>query len=219
MIEGEYKKGFEFLKDREDVPESVKTIFRLKHQKRREIVAFIRRKRNEEFQRHPLDDKSHEVQIANFSTKIRAQQEFIRYENPNLVLWKIMINYYNNKRNRLLNELSRMDSERYKLVVQKLKIDHKPSEPGVLDRAPIWRKDTLRRLTKEYCDNIRKERMTVYHDQLKAQQETFKKEKQETLDWIDQEMKKYNIIEEDVSTVFRLRDAYRDPPVKRLPVS
>jgi ribosomal protein S15P/S13E len=219
MIEGEFRRGFEFLKNREDVPETVKTLFRLKHQKRREIVSFIRRKRNEGFQRNPLDEKSHEVQIANFTSKIRQQQEKIRYDNPNLVIFKSLISYYTNKRNRLLNELSRMDRERYRIVVEKLKISHKPSEPGVLDRPPIFRKDILTKLTKEYCDNIRQQRMTAYHDKLKSQQQDFLKERKETLEWIDNEMKKYHITEDDVRTEVRLRDKYRDPPNRRDPVS
>ena len=211
--------GFEFLKDRDDIPESVKTLFSLENSAHHQITAFVRRKRNQQFMRHPLDKKSHEVLIANYTSKIRQMKEDIRYVNPNNVQYKMLTTYFRNKRHHLLNELHRMDRERYEILVSRLKIDHKPTEPGIRDATPIHRKPTLRQLTREYCDSIRKERMEAYHEKLKAQQEAFLKEKEETLEWIKREMEKYSITEEDVRTEFRLRDKYRDPPVKRVPVS
>jgi len=219
VIEGQFRRGYEFLKDRDDVPESVKTLFRLENSRRIDITSFIRRKRNQEFMRHPLDNKSHEVLIANYTSKIRHLQELIRYDNPYMSISRIMCNHFKNKRNKRLNELSRMDQGRYKAVVAKLGLKHQPSQAGVIDDLPVVRNDSLRQLTREYCDNIRRERLTAYHDKLKALQKPFLEEKKRTLEWIQKEMEKYNINEEDVSTEFRIRDKYRDLPVKRTPVS
>lgn len=199
------------------VPESVKRHFRLKNAHRLEQANYVRSKRNDEVKRHPFDDTSHEVMIANYTSRIRSLVEVIRAQ-PNHAVAKILTCNYANKREQFLYQLYRMDSKRYYALVKHLNIDTVPGIPGVPNRPKVERKASLRRLTAEYCDNIKKVKLDAYHAKLKAQQEGFMKEKEETLQWITKEMKKYDIKEEDVDGVFRLPPKFRDPTPIRPPV-
>ena len=155
--------------------------------------------------------------IANYTSKIRSLKEVIRVQ-PNNAVAKILVSSFFNKREMFLCQLYRMDSERYYALVNHLNIDTKPGVPGVPNRGRVMRKPSLRRLTAEYCDNIKKAKLEAYHKKLKSQQNDFLKEKEETLQWIEKEMRKYDIKEEDVDGVVRFWPRFRDPTPVRSPV-
>lgn len=111
---------------------------------------------------------------------------------------KIRINYAYQKRNRCLNELWRMDKVRYSAVIKALNIDHTPSEPGVPGPDPVQRKATLRKMTTDYCQAIKREKIDEFKDKLKSQQADFLNEKVETLKWIDEQMQRHKITEDDL---------------------
>lgn len=86
-----------------------------------------------------------------------------------------------------------------------MNITFEPDEPGV-QRMKVQRKKSLRSLTDEYCDTIKKERLTDYKDQLKSQQESFLEEKSKTNQWIEQEMAKLKISDEDIEKYAKIKN-------------
>lgn len=141
--------------------------------------------------------------MARYTSTIRSLVEIIKYQHPNDATSKQAIVRSRRLRDKYLNMLWRNDRERYQIVKEKLNIDYTPGLPGEQKNPPIHRKATLRVLTTQYCDNIRKEKLESYHEELKAKQEQFLKEKEETLKWIQQQMKKFHIKEDDVSKEYK----------------
>lgn len=92
----------------------------------------------------------------------------IRHINPDNTHFKRLINHCWGKRNKLLNQLSRYDSEKYELIKKTLRIEHSPALPGVPQFKRIMRKPELRRLTEEYCDKIKTERINEVTARLEA---------------------------------------------------
>lgn len=198
------------------VPEEVKKLFKMDNSFRLELNNYIRAERNRRYQRHPFDNESLEVRIANYTSQIRQLKQVI-YDLPNNVMCKIYVSLYKDKRTKCLNELYRMDAARYHAIVKDLNIDHVLGMPGVDTYMKDQRKRSLRRLTDAYCHNMKKGKLEAYHEKLKAQQEPFLKEAEEANKWIEQEMAKYHISEEDLETGFKPRKRYRDPhPVRPL---
>ena len=183
---------------------------------RLEQTNYLRAYRNRRYQRHPFDLESHEVMIANYTSKLRQLKEVI-YDQPNNAYVKVLVNHYKLKRIKLMNQLSRMDATRYHALVKDLGIDYRPGIPGVIFPERIERKKSLRRLTDEYCRNMKRKKLEAYQAKLKAQQEPFLKEAEEKRKWIEEEMQKYCISEEDLKTGFKPKPKYRDPhPVRPL---
>ncbi|KAI1294653.1 28S ribosomal protein S15, mitochondrial [Halotydeus destructor] len=192
-----YRKGYEFLADDDSIPSNVKKMYTLEWGSRGDRLRHIKRETVAKYQRHPVDIHSHEARIARHTVIVRGGQEQVRYNAPNDVGAKMMINYSNLKRNRLLNELSRMDSERYELVKNTLNIEHSPSEAGVgLER--VERKKSLRRLTQKYCDKMKNKKLDEYKESLSEQRNNFLKEKEDTMKWVDEQMKSLDIKETDL---------------------
>lgn len=67
-------------------------------------------------------------------------------------------------------------------------LDHELTEPGV-GLIRIERKDQLRKLTKKYCEDLKREKLEAYHAKLLKEQEKFVKEKAEISRWISDEEK------------------------------
>ena len=213
----DYQPGYEFLKDAANVPEDVKKIFRLKMCRR----AFIADHKEEMYvrmvQRHPHDNDSHEAKIARHTARVRTLVEVIKYVSPNDARSKVTINWSALKRNKLLKELYEMDRSRYEVMKRKLNISHTPTEPGVKDNVRRNRKTAIRVLSAEYSENLKKQKMVDYHQELKSQQKDFLQEKQKTIDEINEIMKKFSISEEDVSTEVKIRPKTR-PPTQPIPL-
>lgn len=174
----------------------------------------MRATRNRRYQRHPFDDSSHEVMIANYTTRIRTCQEAAT-ACPTEAFSKLMADLYNNKRDKLLNQLARMDRKRYDVMVKDLGIDHQPSVAGVCKYERRFRKKSIRALTDEYCHRIKKSKLEAYHTKLKAEQEPFLQQAAETRKWIEEQMKKYHISEADLTPGIKPRLVFRPPtPVR-----
>lgn len=210
-----YKKGYDFLAHRDDIPESVKSLFKLSNARRNEITAYIKDDRTGKVRRNPYDTISHEYRIAHFTSIIRQLQEAVRYSQRNDVAAKVTINSFKLKRHRFLNELYRINRERYNNVINTLSIKHEKTVPGVPQNPRLSRKGVLRSLTAEYCEHIRKEKLEAYHEELKKQQPLFEAEKEKTSKWIEEMKQKYEITEDDLSTEYRGMLLYNDPPKPR----
>lgn len=81
-----------------------------------------------------------------------------------------------------------MDREAYHRICKSLKIEHRIPKLGEIE-LKIERKRELRRLTKEYCDKIRADKLSKYHEHLKQEQAIFEEEKKKIIEWIEQQEK------------------------------
>ena len=101
---------------------------------------------------------------------------------------KIRQNILMLKRNAQIKDLYYQDRERYEYIIKKLGVSYTPPELGKRFLNPT-RKGELRRLTNEYCENIKQKRMDEYHEELKAKQEELKEEMKKVEEMIKQEEK------------------------------
>ena len=88
----------------------------------------------------------------------------------------------------MLKDLYYMDRDRFNFVCDTLKIDYSPPKLGEQPVTPT-RKGELRRLTREYCDQIKDEKLETYHKILTEEQIQFDKQKEEVKNWIRTEEK------------------------------
>lgn len=73
-----------------------------------------------------------------------------------------------------------------------LDIEHTPCGPGPLIIYKIKRRDELKRLTEDYAENLRKQKLDDYHNKLKDEQKSFLEEKEKTRKWIEDELRLIN---------------------------
>ena len=122
--------GFEWLDTRDDVPDDIKKQFRVRFQRR---AVGIKKKIRDQMKLvgiHDYDKDSHEARIAKYTIMIQSMRHYIRNRNPDFVRGKQMITYVYGKRDKFLNEISRIDFPKYEMLKKVLKIEHKASEPG-----------------------------------------------------------------------------------------
>lgn len=101
---------------------------------------------------------------------------------------KIINNALILKRKKMLKELYYTDKERFDFVVNQLKISYSPPKLGEMPIIPT-RKGELRRLTREYCDQIKDQKIELYHKKLIEEQKQFETNKVEIENWIKNEEK------------------------------
>lgn len=105
-----------------------------------------------------------------------------------------------NRRNECLKFLYKSDLDRFNWVCEELKVCYKPKQLGGQDEAHRYTKKwDLRRLTKEYCANMIKERKDACHEEFKKQQIDFLKEKEEALAWMEKEKDEISRITEEIA--------------------
>lgn len=111
------------------------------------------------------------------------------------------------KRKRLLKWLRGWDYRRFEWVLEKLDLEYKP-QPAVLFN--IFRRESLLRLTKAHCDQIRDDRLVEYKKELQSQQVDFLADKIAKLQYIRQEQKELGVdvtvSEEDIAKVQQQHD-------------
>lgn len=123
--------------------------------------------------------------------------------NPRLflmqqVLFKILINHNHLKRNKHLNELYKLDRPTYERLKEKLAVEFEPQKPFSQLNSNFERKRDIRRVTAEYCKDIKDKKIDAFKEKLKNEQKTFAAEKEEKLKWISEQMKKFNISEDTI---------------------
>lgn len=102
---------------------------------------------------------------------------------------KIRQETFKSRRNRQLKDLFYQDRQRYDYIIKLLGITHEVPKLGVIVYKTT-RKDEIKRLTTEYCDKIKDERLTEYHKELKSKQDTLK-EDFEKIEQLIKEEEKY----------------------------
>lgn len=102
------------------------------------------------------------------------------------------------RRNRILKFIYRTDIDRFHWICKELKVEYKPEQlGGVRDKYhKLW---DLRRLTREYCAKLVKDKKNAYHEEFKKQQTDFLKEKEESLAWMEKEKEDIARITEEIA--------------------
>ncbi|CAG2109429.1 unnamed protein product [Medioppia subpectinata] len=177
-----------YCKALDDAPEVVRRQFTLEFAHRKDIVKYQRYHIMKAMQRHPMDVTSPEARITDYTVKIRNFLHHFIKVNPYAERMKIISNGLNLKRAKMLKELFYMDRERFHFVTKTLKIDYTPPVLGEMYVKPT-RKGELRRLTREYCDKIKTDKLEAYHQKLLAEQREFEASKESMQKWIKDEEK------------------------------
>ncbi|XP_054158245.1 28S ribosomal protein S15, mitochondrial-like [Oppia nitens] len=172
-----------YCKELENAPEPVRRQFTLEFARRKDIVEYQKYHIMKVMQRNPCDTISPEARITNYTVKIRnLLHHFYKVD-----WWAAHLKGHQNvmvqKRRRMLNELYYTDRERFEFVTKTLKIDYTPPPLGEIVVKPT-RKSTLRRLTREYCERIKDDKLDAYHQKLIAEQKVYEQKKSEIDDWI-----------------------------------
>lgn len=94
--------------------------------------------------------------------------------------------------------LYRRDLDRFYWICKELKVEYTPQLLGGI-REKYYKKWDLRRLTKEYCAKLVKDKKNAYHEELKKQQTDFLKEKEEALAWMEKEKREIERITEELA--------------------
>lgn len=181
------KPDFEFSDELKSADESTRKMFTCETATKQEAIEAYRRQVLKKVQQHPLDFSSPEVEIALRTIRIQALYQHVgdkkKETRGKVFLWRAI-----HKRNQRLKELRRIDYPRFEWLCEVLQLEFVPRPMGIkLER--YTKKWDLRRLTREYCQKMIKEKKDAFHNELKSQQEDFMKEKAEILAWIEEEEK------------------------------
>lgn len=183
-----YPPEFQSSRELATADETVKKLFALQFAPRKKTIQLYYENMMSRVKRHPLDDVSEEVKIARWTGRIRAWQELME-RFPRDKRLKVCVNEVIDRRKKHLKELRKIDYKKFEWLIEQLNIVYKPTP---IDLHKVTRKDSLRKLTQKYCDNIRDERLNEYKLKLQAEQPAFLEEKIQTLEYIREEQRKLN---------------------------
>lgn len=174
---------FERVEESKDITDLTKRILSLDFRHARVTAKIARDEMVDAVKMHKLDEKSEEVVIARMTARIRSLQIHIAQfpqDKRNKVVLKEMID----ARKKQLKRLRAKDYKRFEWLLEKLQLVYRP-HPDIFYR--VTRKDSLRKLTREHCHNIRKERIDELRKIFEEQKPIFLQEKVEKLSWIRQQ--------------------------------
>lgn len=181
----------------EGLDDNVRKLFSLETMVNSDLLEVNKQILLKKVQQHPLDFDSREVRIALQTLKVRSL--LVNHTaHPRRTAVKVFLIRSIQKRNHMLIMLRKADLPRYEWLVKELGINFTPPLPGVVAER-YTRKNELRRLTKEYCEKMVKEKRDEYHAKLKEEQQSFLKEKEEILAWIAKEEEELGITKSDNS--------------------
>ncbi|KOX74605.1 28S ribosomal protein S15, mitochondrial [Melipona quadrifasciata] len=176
-------------KELQDADEIVKKMFTLEFQPRRETKNLEREKVIALVKRHICDRNSAEVRIAAMTTEIQYLQRHIAEQRKNVKL-RVFLKELIDKRKKFLKYIRRWDYKRFEWLLERLNLIYIP-QPKIPGR--VSRKDALRQLTKNYCDNIIQQKLNIFKAQLKERQKVFFAQKIKNLEYILAEEQKYGL--------------------------
>ncbi|XP_012269284.1 28S ribosomal protein S15, mitochondrial [Athalia rosae] len=168
------------LKDADDIVKKLVTLeylplWETKEKKRVETLSLVKR--------HAYDNYSMEAKIAQMTTTIQHLQQRMEL-HPRDVKVKVFLKELIDKRKKFLGYLRRWDYRRFEWILEKLNLIYKAHPPQYL---PVSRKDSLRKLTANHCENIVQGKLDAYKAELQAQQKEFFKEKWQKLVFVRNE--------------------------------
>lgn len=187
------------IKEVGDVPQEIKNLFTYEFARRLDNSNDFRQKQIFAKSNNSLGLETITGRIIDYTYKIRKGRKLLR-EEPNHVGIKVCVNIWSTKRLKYLIELKKFDGEEYKKLLEKLEIEEPRLVMGEIKHNRITRKQELRRLTKEYCDNLINKRLDAYRLKLEEQQKIFEKDKAEFDEWMHKMMKELNIDESQLET-------------------
>ncbi|XP_076638587.1 28S ribosomal protein S15, mitochondrial [Colletes latitarsis] len=176
---------YEKSKEWDDASDIVKKMFTLKHQRYVETRNLKREKTIALVKRHMSDRGSPEAKIAAITSEIQHIQEHME-QHPRNKSSKIFLKELIDKRKKHLKLLRKWDYRRFEWVLERLNLVYKP-DPEV--PGEVSRKESMRRLTQEHCDNIIQTKLNAYRDELNKQKKDFYLKKAEKLAFILKEEK------------------------------
>ncbi|XP_027195628.1 28S ribosomal protein S15, mitochondrial [Dermatophagoides pteronyssinus] len=178
-----------------DAPEIVRRQFSLGFAERSTVVKHQRDKILNQVRRYEFDMMSPEVKIAEYTVKIRNNLHHFTKIDKYDARRKIQQETLKNRRAHLLNELYYQDRQRYDRLISLLGITHSPPKLGEITYKPT-RKGEIRRLTSEYCQRIKEEKLEQYHNELKQKQSTLDDERRRIDEIIKEDEKYLGIVNE-----------------------
>uniref|UniRef100_A0A1E1XUQ6 Small ribosomal subunit protein uS15m n=1 Tax=Amblyomma sculptum TaxID=1581419 RepID=A0A1E1XUQ6_AMBSC len=187
--------GFELSDELKTASPEVQRVFSLQLASLKEIheakkLRFVRL-----CQRHPYDFDSFESRVAQKTFTVRRLKELHNRKplakNIKDWLWKAIL-----KRNKALKRLYRYDRQRFNFVSSTLQVTYTPARLHHIEQ-PITKKGELRRLTREYCEKMKADKMKAFHEKLKAEQAAFLEEKRQAEEWIRAEEERLGLTEEE----------------------
>lgn len=179
----ELLKDFRMSKELESADDTVKAMFSLDHNRRREMLENFKEEMVKRVQRHELDYGSIEAKLGLMTAQIRSLQEVME-KFPRQSAAKVHLKELIDKRKRFLRYLRRWDYRRFEYILEKLDLVYKPYPTHF---HWITRKDSLRKLTDIHCDDIKNTRLQNYRQLLESQQLDFLAKKLENLEFIRKE--------------------------------
>jgi small subunit ribosomal protein S15 len=127
--------------------------------------------------------------VAEMTAQIRSMQEYME-QFPRNKAQKVKLKELIEKRKRFLRLLRTWDYKRFEWLIEKLNIIFKP-HPEKFHW--ITRKESMRKLTKIHCTNIRKEKLENYRKELESKQLDFLVDKIKNLEFIRQEQQECRV--------------------------
>uniref|UniRef100_T1IY05 Fibronectin type III-like domain-containing protein n=1 Tax=Strigamia maritima TaxID=126957 RepID=T1IY05_STRMM len=183
------------LVDELNVSPGVRRLVSLGFSRPKETLRIHKHELMKPIQKHILDTGSYESQIAALTADIKWWQKYLTNGNLQNSRVRVSLNAAIDRRFKILKKLRMKDYKRFEWVIETLGIKYR--------QAPMFfhwatRKGTLRVMTREYCNKMRRNKIEAYKAKLKGMQDDFLKEKEETLDWIKKEKEELGIKDEDI---------------------
>ncbi|RZF43165.1 hypothetical protein LSTR_LSTR012851 [Laodelphax striatellus] len=181
--------------------ENVKRIFSLRFQKQRVANQILKHDLADKVRSHKLDYTSREVKIALLTGAIRNLTQYVEPLRRKQVPGPIRTNMKEmiDMRKKHLRLLRQADYKLFEWILDELDLEFKP-KPLVLER--VERKQSMRKLTDQYCENVRNDRLAELRAEFEAKQIPFLEEKLAKLQWIRENESKYElpetVTEEDI---------------------
>lgn len=176
-------KDFRNSKELENADDTVKNLFSLEHNPRREMLENFKEEMVKRVQRHDLDYGSVEAKLGLMTAQIRSLQEVME-KFPRQSAAKVHLKELIDKRKRFMRYLRRWDYRRFEYILEKLDLVYKPYPTHF---HWITRKESLRKLTDIHCETIKNNRLLSYRELLESQQLDFLAKKLENLEFIRKE--------------------------------
>lgn len=117
------------------------------------------------------------------TAQIRAMQQYMD-EYPRNSVVKVQLKELIDKRKKFLRYLRVWDYKKFEWILERLNIIFRPYPEHF---HWITRKESLKKLCKIHCDNVRQERLDAYKKELESKQITFLEDKIKNLDFIRNE--------------------------------
>ncbi|OAD61620.1 28S ribosomal protein S15, mitochondrial, partial [Eufriesea mexicana] len=176
-------------KELEDASDIVRNMFTVAFQTKKEARNLEREGTINLVKRHICDRGSSEVKIAAMTNEIQFLQKYMS-DNPRNKKTKVFLKELIDKRNKYLKLMRKWDYRRFEWLLERLNLIYLPQPKNAVK---VSRKDSLRKLTNEYCSNVIKQKLNEYRDELRKEQELFYAEKAEKLALILKQEKEYGL--------------------------